>query len=77
MLRRVCDLETSRIGAPYIYDISSLRVNWQAVNDSFHNLVNKTDSELLAPPIQNISISRMSVKTSLPHLIHVQIHPEN
>jgi len=23
----VCDLETSRIGVPYIYDISSLRVN--------------------------------------------------
>jgi hypothetical protein len=23
----VCDLETSRIGAPCIYDISSLRVN--------------------------------------------------
>ena len=23
----VCDLETSRIGAPYIYDISSLRIN--------------------------------------------------
>ena len=23
----MCDLETSRIGAPYIYDISSLRVN--------------------------------------------------
>jgi hypothetical protein len=23
----VCDLETSRIGAPYIYDISHLRVN--------------------------------------------------
>ena len=23
----VCDLETSRMGAPYIYDISSLRVN--------------------------------------------------
>ena len=23
----VCDLETSRIGAPYIYDISSLWVN--------------------------------------------------
>jgi hypothetical protein len=22
----VCDLETSRIGAPYIYDISSLRI---------------------------------------------------
>ena len=29
----VCDLETSRMGAPYTYDISSLRVNnaskWQ------------------------------------------------
>jgi len=23
----LCDLETSRIGAPYIYDISHLRVN--------------------------------------------------
>ena len=23
----VCDLETSRIGAPYIYDISNVRVN--------------------------------------------------
>ena len=23
----VCDLKTSRIGAPYIYDIGSLRVN--------------------------------------------------
>jgi len=23
----VCDLETSRMGAPYMYDISSLRVN--------------------------------------------------
>jgi len=23
----LCDLETSRMGAPYIYDISSLRVN--------------------------------------------------
>ena len=23
----VCDLESSRIGAPYIYDISSLKVN--------------------------------------------------
>jgi hypothetical protein len=25
----VCDLETSRIGAPYIYNISILRVNEQ------------------------------------------------
>jgi len=26
----VCDLETSKIGAPYIYDISCLRVNTSA-----------------------------------------------
>ena len=26
----VCDLETSRIGAPYVYDISNLRVNTSA-----------------------------------------------
>jgi len=26
----VCDLETSRIGAPYIYDISNLKVNTSA-----------------------------------------------
>jgi len=26
----VCDLETLRIGAPYIYDISNLRVNTSA-----------------------------------------------
>jgi len=24
----VCDLETSRMGAPYIYDISRLKVNF-------------------------------------------------
>ena len=28
----VCDLETSRIGAPYIYDISSLRVKRRATS---------------------------------------------
>ena len=28
----VCDLETSRIGAPYIYDISSLRVNENCIS---------------------------------------------
>jgi len=27
----VCDLETSRMGAPYIYDISRLRVNYFCV----------------------------------------------
>jgi len=28
----VCDLETSRMGAPYIYDISHLRVKYSAWN---------------------------------------------
>jgi len=28
----VCDLETSRIGAPYIYGISSLRVNLKSTD---------------------------------------------
>jgi len=28
----VCDLETSRMGAPYIYDISHLRVKQQIKN---------------------------------------------
>jgi len=27
----VCDLETSRIGAPYIYDISNLRVKYSRI----------------------------------------------
>jgi len=31
----VCDLETSRMGAPYIYDISHLRVKW-VPNMSFY-----------------------------------------
>jgi hypothetical protein len=31
----VCDLETSRIGAPYIYDISNLRVNLRVKNVYF------------------------------------------
>ena len=29
----VCDLETSRMGAPYIYDISHLRVNVSMVDE--------------------------------------------
>ena len=31
----VCDLETSRIGAPYIYDISNLRVKLLCVRISW------------------------------------------
>jgi hypothetical protein len=35
----VCDLETSRIGAPYTYDISHLRVNYD--NDLLQALVSR------------------------------------
>jgi len=28
----VCDLETSRMGAPYIYDISRLRVKYSVID---------------------------------------------
>jgi len=36
----VCDLETSRMGAPYIYDISHLRVNlYSASCCLFHSFI--------------------------------------
>jgi len=34
----VCDLETSRMGAPYIYDISRLRVNLCTLSGTFYNV---------------------------------------
>jgi len=37
----VCDLETSRMGAPYIYDISRLRVN-VIITEGLNFLVNYT-----------------------------------
>jgi len=33
----VCDLETSRIGAPYIYDISNLRVKDIELTDGYRS----------------------------------------
>jgi len=46
----VCDLETSRMGAPYIYDISHLRVNW------FLQLI----TSWLTSPISSVLYSRIS-----------------
>jgi hypothetical protein len=41
----VCDLETSRIGAPYIYDISSLSVNgYKGTCDIYKTTVHYPDS---------------------------------
>jgi hypothetical protein len=42
----VYDLETSRIGAPYIYDISNLRVNWISIFQEFYNRENKLHKNL-------------------------------
>jgi hypothetical protein len=35
----LCDLETSRIGAPYIYDISSLRVKAKNINRKYKVII--------------------------------------
>ena len=42
----VCDLETSRIGAPYIYDMSNLRVkggSGHTIADKFGEVIAKGD----------------------------------
>jgi len=40
----VCDLETSRLGAPYIYDISNLRVNCCSLCDDHKGIVGTRSS---------------------------------
>jgi len=42
----VCDLETSRMGAPYIYDITNLRVNVHITEMLLHNLSQRHVSAL-------------------------------
>jgi hypothetical protein len=37
----VCDLETSRIGAPYIFDISNLRVNLVKTLEDAYSVLSK------------------------------------
>jgi hypothetical protein len=46
----VCDLETSRIGAPYIYDISNLRVNGNGIDN--YNILNKYPQSSLQGPVK-------------------------
>jgi len=50
----VCDLETSRIGAPYIYiyDISNLRVNALKVPGTFFEVA-LSDPKKLQKPLKN------------------------
>ena len=42
----VCDLETSRIGAPYIYDISNLSVNHLCID--LVRIITKPNNRLYA-----------------------------
>ena len=65
----VCDLETSRIGAPYIYDISSLRVNLHCSN--YINIMKSSNIEpnyiiFCVPTLLThhfLLVSRIRVKT--------------
>jgi hypothetical protein len=43
----VCDLETSRMGAPYIYDISNLRVKQAVVYLHRHINIQLSDKRFL------------------------------
>jgi len=60
----VCDLETSRIGAPYIYDISNLRVK-EASKLYFQNLLQsfQTSDRLLRVILISL---KPSLSTSMP-----------
>jgi len=55
----VCDLETSRMGAPYIYDVSRLRVNRQHVKQMFAYPDSATSEAIIQdlPPKLNHSLS--------------------
>jgi hypothetical protein len=59
----VCDLETSRIGAPYIYDISNLRLKdriW-----IFSTWVRQLKKALAKEGIKNLIIYRSSKHKSM------------
>ena len=62
----VCDLETSRIGAPYIYDISSLRVKLLASQAHLINRYKSTRSKL-----QKIKQSPDDGSSEPKHVAHI------
>jgi len=45
----VCDLETSRMGAPYIYDISHLRVNVVDIYEIYNTELLSSEFSVLLP----------------------------
>jgi len=54
----VCDLETSRVGAPYIYDISNLRVN-DGISEPKHINKGVRQGCGLSPVLFNIYIIKL------------------
>jgi len=52
----VCDLETSRIGAPYIYDISNLRVK-----EKCEDIYCLADTQINSPKYERECINKHSV----------------
>ena len=72
----VCDLETSRMGAPYIYDISRLRVNPTHLRNYERALVNPVmKTEVSENALKNSAIQTQShYKTgSFPVVIYRQV----
>jgi hypothetical protein len=52
----VCDLETSRMGAPYIYDISHLRVNMSNLFTKIYNILYYTTNLYLLQVLKMMTI---------------------
>jgi len=57
----VCDLETSRMGAPYIYDISRLRVNMRVDCDYWQIEIEvETEQRYTLHKIMNLKFLRIN-----------------
>jgi hypothetical protein len=65
----VCDLETSRIGAPYIYDISHLRVK--------KYIIFRRQAEVHLQPNRNLCIITGRAFTNTPLPLYPQDKPGN
>jgi len=66
----VCDLETSRMGAPYINDISRLRVNTKTAQVCKVKKINSVQNRQVFPQF-GAQVSRQSSETA-----HINTHTE-
>jgi len=58
----VCDLETSRMGAPYIYDISHLRVN--GIGFHYHRIARAVWNFLIIFMWHSLSVYVLGTRSS-------------